>query len=111
MKTPAELESLVEKRVLRGAGAIDIYEGSRDWELKIDLETLDLSNCSLCIAAQLYRDISVLNTIVGYSWEYFGFDISTLEEVESFGISTSDYWKLLTKKWKELLQLRRDNLN
>ena len=58
--------STIEERVQSGMGILDInFPG---WEERIDLETLDLEDCELCVLGQQYGNFTEGYLRLGLNW-------------------------------------------
>ena len=98
-------------RVARGAALLD--EKRPGWEAEINLNALDIDDCTTCVIGQLYRDHAGI-----YSGAYeigadalLGPDGSALAD-HGFnairGLDPDDVeWGALTSEWKRVIQERR----
>lgn len=79
-------------KVKSGIALLDAHFGGSSWKTDIDLDTLDLGSCSVCVLGQLFGNYSdgldELGIIGGYS---YGFDQS------------SGSFRDLTAAWKDAL--------
>lgn len=104
--TPAE-------QVANGAQMLDQYWPG--WYDLIDLDTLDISECSACICGQLGRNLgaSIVGEFPGvkaFSSEY-GFDFywdEKFDTEESFKPEIDDLYVQLDEEWEKAIIARRE---
>lgn len=78
--------------VLRGISVLDSHFGSRNaWVKQIDMETLDLGSCGVCVLGQLFGDY------------VDGKDELGIESGHAYGFDTNGSFAELTAAWKEAL--------
>jgi hypothetical protein len=93
---------MYEKEIANGIKWLD--ENHERWEDKINLDTLDLFDCSLCIIGQLFKDYNHLYKIHDDD-ENEGFEFS-----KDHGFTPHKEVGQLTKEWKSaILQRRKEN--
>jgi hypothetical protein len=79
-------------QVQSGIKLLDGYYGSRSaWVNDIDLDTLDLGSCGVCVLGQLFGDYSE------------GLDTLNIGGGYSYGFDTSGSFRELTQAWKDAL--------
>lgn len=88
--------------VKRGAQYLDKTDPG--WENKINLDTLNLRNCHVCILGQLDSDF----------WEEIKRRDMTFDDAAEYGFAihlwdSNKNWDLLTEEWKKVIVQKRRN--
>ncbi|UVD39747.1 hypothetical protein SEA_ROSEPHARIE_84 [Streptomyces phage RosePharie] len=90
--TRGEIMTDYTTQVQSGIKLLDGYFGSRAaWTKDIDLDTLDLGSCGVCVLGQLFGDYSE------------GLDTLNIGGGYSYGFDTSGSFRELTQAWKDAL--------
>jgi hypothetical protein len=90
----------------RGAALLDRIEPG--WEDKINLSTLTMSSCYLCILGQIYGAFYTMPPgIKKEECDKLGF-VANLTTLEEMNINLFDFWNQLAEEWKKAILLRRD---
>lgn len=92
------------KTVERGAALLD--EKLPGWEKKIDLDVLDLSSCSECVAAQIADKRGLEYTRFERGLKKLGVETQK-SHMFGFSIYGNGTYLRLTESWKKLIEARR----
>jgi hypothetical protein len=103
----------VKERVERGAKLLD--EHRPGWELKIDLQALDLSSCDRCVLGQIYGSYGDGYDLLGLTDETspYGFDRELSRQASFISLERlcqdiKEDWKALREEWTSLIKDRLD---
>lgn len=93
----------IEERVAAGAEFLD--EAVPGWELKINLEKLDLGSCDVCMIGQLFQDFGAgIVGLFGDRWivpaQVFGF--------MAFHTAKPEEYDALDVEWTRVIKERLD---
>lgn len=78
-------------KVQSGIALLNAHFGGSSWKKDIDLDTLDLGSCGVCVLGQLFGDYSD------------GLDELSIGGGYSYGFDTSGSFHELTQAWKDAL--------
>jgi len=89
--TRGEIMTDYTAKVESGIALLDAHFGKGVWRKDIDLDSLDLGDCGVCVLGQLFGDYST------------GLDALDIGSGYSYGFDTSGSMRDLTAAWKEAL--------
>ena len=78
-------------KVKSGIALLDAHFGGSSWKTDIDLDTLDLGSCGVCVLGQLFGDYSEGLDELGIGGGY------------SYGFDSTGSFRELTQAWKDAL--------